>query len=161
VSRAFSSPKGSVPCLERGPGGRLSAAETAVLVRKALRTAHTGVKFRVRSSSYAGGASIDVSWTDGPTTPQVALHLRHDRQAGIEAQTDAAGPCELVAFDSAGPASRRSCRARTRVPKTSDTLRQALEPRTPTILRQTFGSVSERASYSRTMQDRHTQIQQR
>lgn len=44
----------------------LSCAETAKLVRAALKTGFPGVKFSVRSSSYAGGASIDVTWTDGP-----------------------------------------------------------------------------------------------
>lgn len=45
----------------------LTVAETAKLVRKALKPAFPGVKFSVRSDSYSGGASIDVYWTDGPT----------------------------------------------------------------------------------------------
>ena len=49
----------------------LSCAQTAKLLRPALRTAFPDVKFRVRSHTYAGGASIDVAWTDGPTTGQV------------------------------------------------------------------------------------------
>lgn len=49
----------------------LSAAETAKLIRKALRADFPGIKFSVRSSTYAGGASIDVSWTDGPREEQV------------------------------------------------------------------------------------------
>jgi hypothetical protein len=49
----------------------LSCAETAKLVRKALKADFPGVKFRVRSSTYAVGASIDVGWTDGPTERQV------------------------------------------------------------------------------------------
>lgn len=55
----------------------LSCAETAKLVRKALKATFPGVKFSVRSSTYAGGASIDVSWTDGPTSYAVdsVLHL--------------------------------------------------------------------------------------
>lgn len=45
----------------------LSAAEVAKqLVRPALKAAFPGVKFSVRSDSYAGGASIRVRWTDGP-----------------------------------------------------------------------------------------------
>lgn len=46
----------------------LSAADTAKLVRKALKAEFPGVKFSVRSKSYAGGASISVGWTDGPPT---------------------------------------------------------------------------------------------
>lgn len=49
----------------------LTCAETAKLVRKALKGAFPGVKFSVRSSTYSGGASISVSWTDGPTTTEV------------------------------------------------------------------------------------------
>lgn len=57
---------------ERHDGAlHLSCAETAKLVRKALKLAFPGQKFSVRSDSYAGGASIAVHWTDGPTTQQV------------------------------------------------------------------------------------------
>lgn len=38
----------------------LSAAETAAMLRKALAKSFPGVKFYVRSRTYAGGASIDV-----------------------------------------------------------------------------------------------------
>lgn len=53
------------------PTRYLSCAETAKLVRAALKGAFPGVKFSVRSSVYAGGASIDVKWTDGPRTRDV------------------------------------------------------------------------------------------
>jgi hypothetical protein len=49
----------------------LSCAETAKLVRAALSESFAGVKFGVRSKTYSGGASIDIKWTDGPTTAQV------------------------------------------------------------------------------------------
>lgn len=49
----------------------LTAAETAKLVRKALKAEFPGQKFSVRSSTYAGGASIRVSWVDGPTAKAV------------------------------------------------------------------------------------------
>ncbi len=49
----------------------LSCADTAKLIRLALRESFPGVKFSVRSDSYSGGASIDVKWTDGPTAKQV------------------------------------------------------------------------------------------
>jgi len=49
----------------------LSCAETAKLIRKALKKSFPGVKFSVRSSVYAGGASIDVGWTDGPSSKAV------------------------------------------------------------------------------------------
>jgi hypothetical protein len=49
----------------------LSCAETAKLVRAALKKAFPGVKFSVKSHTYSGGASIDVGWTDGPTQKAV------------------------------------------------------------------------------------------
>lgn len=49
----------------------LSCAETAKLVRAALKREFPGQKFSVRSHTYSGGASIDVRWTDGPTDKAV------------------------------------------------------------------------------------------
>jgi len=54
-----------------GRDGYLTVSETAVFVRDILKESYPGVKFSVRSDSYAGGASIDILWTDGPTTKQV------------------------------------------------------------------------------------------
>ncbi len=44
----------------------LTVAETAKLIRGQLKPRFPGVKFSVRSSSYSMGASIHISWTDGP-----------------------------------------------------------------------------------------------
>ena len=49
----------------------LSCADTAKLVRAALKETFPGVKFSVRSDVYAGGASIRIKYTDGPTYEQV------------------------------------------------------------------------------------------
>ena len=49
----------------------LSCAETAKLVRAALKNAFPGVKFSVTSKTYSGGASINVGWIDGPSEPEV------------------------------------------------------------------------------------------
>ena len=49
----------------------LSTVETAKLIRKALRAEFPATKFSVRSSNYSGGSSIDVRWTDGPTSAEV------------------------------------------------------------------------------------------
>ncbi|MCE4548027.1 MULTISPECIES: LPD29 domain-containing protein [unclassified Caballeronia] len=48
-----------------------TCAETAKLIRQSLAEAFKGVKFSVRSRTYSGGASIYVSWTDGPNAAQV------------------------------------------------------------------------------------------
>lgn len=49
----------------------ISVADTAKLVRVALKQAFPSVKFSVRSSSYSGGASIRVSYNDGPVQRDV------------------------------------------------------------------------------------------
>lgn len=49
----------------------VSCTETAKLIRAALKKAFPKTKFSVRSSQYAGGASITVGWTDGPTAKMV------------------------------------------------------------------------------------------
>lgn len=66
----------------------LSCAETAVLVRKALKEAFPGQKFSVRSSTYSGGASIDVSWTDGPTAVAVDEVVERFRGADFDGMID-------------------------------------------------------------------------
>src|SRR3990167_7466408 len=70
----------------------LSCAETAKLVRTALRDAFPGVKFSVRSDTYAGGASIRVRWTDGPTSDAV------ERVAGVFAGADFDGMVDLKVY---------------------------------------------------------------
>jgi Large polyvalent protein associated domain 29 len=67
---------------------RLSCAETAKLVRKALKTAFPGVKFSVRSSTYSGGASIRVGWTDGPTSKEVEAITGKFSGAGFDGMID-------------------------------------------------------------------------
>lgn len=75
---------------ERSDGSvHLSCAETAKLVRKALKKAFPGQKFSVRSDSYSMGASIDVSWIDGPTQKQV------DAVVGVYAGADFDGMIDL------------------------------------------------------------------
>lgn len=49
----------------------VNVAETAKLVRQALKESFPGVKFSVRSDSYSGGASIRVRYEDGPAAKLV------------------------------------------------------------------------------------------
>lgn len=48
-----------------------SHAAAAQAIRQDLKKAFPGVKFRVRSSSFSMGNSVDVDWTDGPTRDDV------------------------------------------------------------------------------------------
>lgn len=63
-------------------------AETAKLMRKALKAAFPAVKFSVRSSSYAGGASIDVGYTDGPTSARVSEVAKQFEGGGFDGMID-------------------------------------------------------------------------
>lgn len=49
----------------------LTCADTAKLVRKALKESFPDVRFSVRSHTYSMGASITVAWNDGPNAKQV------------------------------------------------------------------------------------------
>jgi hypothetical protein len=51
----------------------LSCAETAKLVRAALKESFPGVKFSVKSSTYAGGASIMLPTLTAPTLDKSRL----------------------------------------------------------------------------------------
>jgi len=66
----------------------LTCAETAKLVRLALKREFPGYKFSVRSHVYSGGASIDVDWTDGPTDDAVSAVVRSYSGAGFDGMID-------------------------------------------------------------------------
>ena len=50
---------------------RATVTETAKTIRKELKEGFPGTKFSVRSSKFAGGDAIDISWELGPTTKMV------------------------------------------------------------------------------------------
>lgn len=66
----------------------LTCAETAKLVRKALKEAFPKVKFSVRSDVYSGGASIDVSWTDGPIQKTVENSIKKFEGSDFDGMID-------------------------------------------------------------------------
>lgn len=69
----------------------LSCAETSKLIRQALKEAFPGVKFSVRSDTYSGGASIRISYTDGPQLADVEK-VAHTFQGGyFDGMTDYKG----------------------------------------------------------------------
>jgi hypothetical protein len=69
----------------------LSCAETAKMVRAALKESFPGVKFSVKSSVYSGGASINIRYTDGPTYDQVKLVAGMFEGAYFDGMTDYKG----------------------------------------------------------------------
>lgn len=66
----------------------LSAAETAKLIRTALKEAFAGVKFSVRSDNYSMGASVRVNWVDGPNTAQVEAVAKRFQGASFDGSDD-------------------------------------------------------------------------
>jgi hypothetical protein len=69
----------------------LSCADTAKFVRAALKETFPGVKFSVKSSVYAGGASINIAYTDGPSASQVEAVAQAFQGAYFDGMTDYKG----------------------------------------------------------------------
>ncbi len=65
-----------------------TCAQTAKRVRAALKVKYPGVKFSVRSSTYAGGASIRAGWTDGPREREVWTFLQKFAGGDFDGMTD-------------------------------------------------------------------------
>ena len=68
----------------------VSAAETAKIVRKALRAAFPGVRFSVRTRTFSGGAALDVHWRDGPETGAVRAVTEPYEGGYVDGSTDLA-----------------------------------------------------------------------
>lgn len=68
----------------------LTVAETAKLIRQALAKHFPGSKFSVRSRSYSGGASIDVSWDDGERAAVVEAIVKGFEGTSFDGMNDLA-----------------------------------------------------------------------
>src|SRR6185436_13773425 len=62
--------------------------ETAQLIREALKAAFPGFKFSVRTSYASMTSSTDISWTDGPTQPEVDRVVNAFTSRGFDGMTD-------------------------------------------------------------------------
>jgi|SRR5882672_8922065 len=69
----------------------ISVTDTAKMMRKALKEAFPGIKFSVKSDKYAGGASIDVHWIDGPSVAMVDSIALTFKGAYFDGMTDYKG----------------------------------------------------------------------
>lgn len=65
-----------------------STKETAQFIRQALRAEFKGVTFGVRIKLYSMGSSTYVSWTDGPTEPEVDLVLSRFTSKSFDGSDD-------------------------------------------------------------------------
>jgi len=68
----------------------LTVAETAKLVRQALKKHFPNTQFSVRSKSYSGGASIDIFWTDGERTKTVEAIVKGFEGRSFDGMNDLA-----------------------------------------------------------------------
>lgn len=66
----------------------IDVAESAKMIRALLKSKFPGVKFSVKSSRYAGGASIRIEWTNGPTVKQVDQFTDPFAGAGFDGMID-------------------------------------------------------------------------
>lgn len=69
----------------------IDTAEVAKLMRKQLKKAFPALParfFSVRIDRYAGGSSVDVSWTDGPTVAEVEKVTHAFGSARFEGMSD-------------------------------------------------------------------------
>jgi hypothetical protein len=67
---------------------RINTVDVAKLIRVELKKTFPKTKFSVRSSIYAGGSSIRVHWTDGPTKKRVEEVIGHFEGASFDGIID-------------------------------------------------------------------------
>lgn len=72
------------------PARNIGLAETNKIPRAHLKRAFPGTKFTVRGSSYSGGSSTDIAWTDGPTLKQVEAVTSAYASRGFDGMIDVA-----------------------------------------------------------------------
>ncbi len=65
----------------------LTTAETAKIIRKALKEAFQGVKFSVKSEN----STVSITWTDGPNVDQVKSVVGHLKAAYFDSSIDYQG----------------------------------------------------------------------
>ena len=65
-----------------------SQAKAAAMIRKHLRQQYPHTKFSVRSNSFAGGDSVDIAWTDGPTTDEVEQFTNQFQYGSFDGMRD-------------------------------------------------------------------------
>jgi len=67
---------------------RISTTDTAKMIRKTLKNSFSSTKFSVRSHSYSGGSSIDISWVDGPMEKEVDAIAKFYQGASFDGMID-------------------------------------------------------------------------
>lgn len=70
------------------PKRQTQAANCAGTIKEELKKVFPGVKFSVKSSNFAGGDSVDVSWEDGPTSEMVNDVISKYQYGHFDGMTD-------------------------------------------------------------------------
>jgi len=81
VERLTAELRAKYPKAKPASAFKTRAAQAAANLRAELKAAFPGVKLSVKSSTYSGGNSIDVSWVDGPSDEAVEA-IAKNYQAG-------------------------------------------------------------------------------
>lgn len=108
--------------MKPGSSAYVSTTNTAKLIRVALKARFPKTKFSVRSDKYAGGSSIRVGWTDGPTVALVDAVVQPFAGSGFDGMTDSKynvgawlmpdGSAEIRKVDAHYGADRAECAAK-------------------------------------------------
>jgi hypothetical protein len=69
----------------------LKVADQAKLIRSDLKKYFPDIKFKVHSKSYSGGASINISWTDGPSEEKINEIINQYEGGYFDGMTDYKG----------------------------------------------------------------------
>jgi hypothetical protein len=90
-----------VTAIGRGANTLVAAAKN---IRKELALAFPRIKFSVKSDRFSGGDSIDVYWTDGPTSKQVDAIIGKYAAGSFDGMTDSYDYSHSVWTDAFGDA---------------------------------------------------------
>lgn len=77
----------------------MDTADVAKRIRRELKASFPDTRFRVRTRRYAGGSSVDVSWTDGPTDREVNRLIGRYQGKGFDGMTDSSYYREPIRVD--------------------------------------------------------------
>ena len=80
----------------------INTVETAKIVKKILNDYWPDIKWSVRSDKYAGGSSLKVKWTDGPTEGQVKEITDYFEGASFDGMIDLKSYVKKIELDENG-----------------------------------------------------------
>lgn len=78
----------TIPTAKQGGKSLTSHAAAAKMIRSTLKKVFPGVVFEVKSDSFSGGNSVDIHWTDGPTTAMVETVVKRHQYGHFDGMID-------------------------------------------------------------------------